>query len=173
MSSETDFDPPPPYSASPTQGISLKAQVDYAVIVIRDIAQIAAPLSRKLKVDIAAYTRNVHTRDQILSKFQTLTNIVQQFASKAAMLKEVDADTVVSGVLRRKLKICQRAIECSEAGLQEHFQELKKAGLVREGEAREMEEELTAMCGVDMARDYKVGGKLVEYSRAIWIALMG
>jgi len=64
-------------------------------------------------------------------------------------------------------------MECLEAGLQEHFTEMKKVGIFKESEERETEEALVGECGVDMERDYKIGGKIVEYLKSLKIALVG
>lgn len=139
----------------------------------------AAATSQTLKANIAAFPKNKDItmqkpkHDKIVRDFISLVNTIKEFLLQSGSLKYVDAETVTDGVTRKKLKLCQRAIECLEAGLQVHFKEMKKAKVLKEHEAKEFEEDLVSKCGVDMEKDYKVGSKLVEYLKAIKIALVG
>jgi hypothetical protein len=149
------------------------------------------PIARKLESKISAYAKdknpqhNKYAHDEILTDFRTLIDTVKDFKSKHGTLKDVNVDTVtytdvsagsiIYSLARKNVKVFQRAMECVEGSLQSIFISMKEAKVFKDRarEERETEDDLVAECGVDMAKDYKLGWKYAQYLRLIKLTLVG
>jgi hypothetical protein len=167
--------PPPPYTSSPTLDAPLLAHLDRATSDMKDMSERVVPTHKSLKANIAAYPKNKNitlnkpNRDKILRDFTSLTTSIQEFQSQHGALADINGDAVTDGLARRKLKLCQYVLESLKGDLQVHLTNMKKAGVLKPGEAREMEEEVGRKCGVEIGK----GGKTASADELIQIAVFG
>ncbi|KAF2685058.1 hypothetical protein K458DRAFT_403307 [Lentithecium fluviatile CBS 122367] len=179
MSSDTSF-PAEPYFEVELQ--IMEYQVRKALEDSMNTARLAPEISKRLRNTlIPAYENNPQepTYLQILGDFLKLVDLVKKMKRDHGEWrnKNLDGDLHFLGDLRRKLKFYQRLMYCFEAGLQQLFRNMQRAGVFDDANRKEMEQkiigDLVRDCGVDPEKDYNLRSNWYESLKLLKILWFG